>query len=96
MSDNIRPEHYQGGIECIDAIEEALTAEEFAGFCKGNVLKYLWRSNKKNGIEDLQKAKWYLDRLIDSAKQADLQSLKEYPFGEPSIVMDLPPAEISK
>ena len=66
MRDSINPDHYQGGIECIDAIEEALTPEEFVGFCKGNVFKYLWRCNKKNGIEDLQKAKWYLDRLIDS------------------------------
>lgn len=57
------PEHYnQGKIECIDAIEAALTPEEFRGFCKGNVLKYLWRERHKDA-SDIGKAKWYLDRL---------------------------------
>lgn len=59
------PSHYtQGGIECIDAIEAALTPEEFRGFCKGNALKYMWREKHKNGGEDLRKAEWYLSRLI--------------------------------
>ena len=59
------PSHYtQGGIECIDAIEEALTPEEFRGYCKGNAIKYIWRERHKNGDEDLAKARWYLNRLI--------------------------------
>lgn len=58
------PSHYtSGGIECIDAIEAALTPEEFRGFCKGNALKYVWRERLKNGGEDLKKARWYIDRL---------------------------------
>jgi hypothetical protein len=66
-----KPAHYaQGKIECIDAIQEALTPEEFAGFCKGNVLKYVWRERRKNGIEDCKKARYYLDRLI-KAKEAN-------------------------
>lgn len=58
------PIHYtQGTIECIDAIQSALTPEEFRGFCKGNALKYLWRERHKGGQEDLQKAGDYLRRL---------------------------------
>ena len=58
------PPHYtQGEIQCIDAIREALTKEEFRGYCKGNVLKYVWRERLKGGGESLAKAKWYLDRL---------------------------------
>lgn len=66
--DPINPSHYkQGGIECIDAIEAALTPEEFRGFLKGTTFKYLWRCNHKGRtIEDLKKAQWYLDRLVQS------------------------------
>ena len=59
------PAHYtQGKIECIDYIEDKLTYEEFCGFCKGNIMKYVTREAYKNGIEDLEKARWYLNRLI--------------------------------
>jgi hypothetical protein len=60
------PSHYTdgGGIECIEAIESALTNEEYRGFLKGNVLKYCWREKHKGGTESLKKAQWYLDRLI--------------------------------
>jgi hypothetical protein len=59
------PSHYTaGGIECIDALEAMLTREEFVGFLKGNVVKYLWRSRLKGkASEDHRKAGWYLDRL---------------------------------
>jgi hypothetical protein len=64
-SDPINPSHYkQGGIECIEAIKAA-TGEGFVGFVWGNVLKYLWRWPKKGGVDDLKKARWYLDRLIE-------------------------------
>ena len=64
------PPHYQSakGIESIDAIEAALTPEEFRGFLRGNCLKYLWRCERKGGIEDLKKAAWYLNRLIETPK----------------------------
>ena len=63
------PDHYnQGDVECIDAIESALTPEEFEGFCKGNIIKYVWRENHKGGKEDLQKAVWYLQRLIQNGR----------------------------
>lgn len=65
--DNVnKPEHYTyGKYECIDVIKEItkdLTGEE--AFCIGNAIKYLWRWKHKNGIEDVKKARWYLDRLI--------------------------------
>lgn len=60
-----RPKHYNsGGIECIDAIAASMTQEQFIGYLKGNVIKYNWRFEHKNGVEDLEKAKWYLDKLI--------------------------------
>jgi hypothetical protein len=63
-ADPINPAHYkQGGIECIEAIKAA-TGDGFIGYVWGNVLKYLWRWPKKGGVEDLKKARWYLDRLI--------------------------------
>lgn len=59
------PPHYsQGSIECIDAIEAAMSPDEFRGLLKGNVIKYLWRCDHKGGLQDLRKARWYLDRLI--------------------------------
>ena len=67
MSNVDHPSHYQSStIECIDAIEAQLTPEEFRGFLKGNVLKYLWREAGKNGTEDLLKAQWYLNRLLSN------------------------------
>lgn len=58
------PAHYTAGaVECIDAIEAALTPEEFRGYCKGNALKYVWREQHKGGAESLAKAQWYLNRL---------------------------------
>ncbi len=67
MSDVVNhPSHYtQGKIECIEAIEEALGAEGFKGYCTGNAIKYLWRWQHKNGVEDLKKAQWYINRLIN-------------------------------
>lgn len=67
MSDTINhPEHYQSdnGIECIDAIQAALTPEEFRGYCKGNVMKYTWRERTKQGDDSLRKARWYINRLL--------------------------------
>jgi hypothetical protein len=58
------PPHYQGSIECIDAIEASMSAEAFKGSLKANVIKYVWRYEAKGGVESLQKAQWYLNRLI--------------------------------
>lgn len=67
--DKINPEHYKNGsIECIDAIQSAMSEKAFFGYLKGNVLKYMWRYEKKNGKEDLEKARWYLNKLLDTIK----------------------------
>jgi len=62
------PTHYNtGAVECIDAIQATLSAEEFQGYCRGNTLKYLWRCMYKGkSKQDLEKARWYLDRLLDT------------------------------
>lgn len=66
------PPHYTaGGIECIDAIKAALTPEEFAGYCKGNLMKYSWRERHKGGLESLKKGRWYLQKLIDNYPGGD-------------------------
>lgn len=67
------PPHYtQGGIECIEAIEASMSPEEFAGYLKGNVMKYLWRyRNKGRGTEDLSKAQWYLNKLTEKVEKED-------------------------
>ena len=79
------PAHYAdgNGIECIDGIEASMEMEEFKGFLKGNVQKYVWRYAKKNGAEDLKKAQWYLERLIqicemeEAMGKAVKESIKE-------------------
>ena len=64
------PSHYtQGGIECIKAIEASMTPEGFQDYCKGNVMKYIWRWRDKAGVEDLKKAQVYLSWLIESAEK---------------------------
>lgn len=60
------PPHYnKAGVECIDAIQAA-TEDGFEYYLQGNILKYLWRYRYKNGVEDLEKAKWYLEKLINT------------------------------
>jgi hypothetical protein len=59
------PAHYnKAGIETIDAIGAA-TNEGFKYYLQGNILKYIWRYEYKNGVEDLEKAQWYLNKLIE-------------------------------
>lgn len=68
MSDMVNsPDHYnQGDIECIVAIAATMSTEAFEGFLSGQVLKYVWRyKDKGKPEEDLKKAKYYLERLIE-------------------------------
>tara|TARA_R110000772_G_scaffold169556_1_gene281439 strand:- start:1207 stop:1464 length:258 start_codon:yes stop_codon:yes gene_type:complete len=59
------PSHYnESGIECIDALQ-AMLGKDFDSYLQGNIAKYLWRYRYKNGIEDLKKAQWYLNKLIE-------------------------------
>ena len=66
-TDNVNnPSHYGNGqIECIDYLEDFMTTEEFIGYLRGNIGKYLHRWRYKNGLEDLRKAEWYLKKLIE-------------------------------
>ena len=69
MNDNVNhPSHYtQGDIECIDAIKASMSLLEYRGYLKGNIQKYIWRYNDKlKPQEDLKKAQWYLNQLINS------------------------------
>ena len=61
------PSHYcRYGIECIDVIRATTKGmPAFDAFCQGNAMKYLFRWQYKNGVEDLKKAKWYIDKLIE-------------------------------
>jgi hypothetical protein len=62
-----KPAHYNNeAIEAIEYIKQQL-GKEFGSYCEGNVMKYLHRWKYKNGVEDLRKARWYLDRLIKEA-----------------------------
>ena len=64
-----KPAHYQGQIEVIDYIRDKLTREGFTEYCCGNVLKYVSRWRKKDGVQDLKKAMVYLDWMIESAEK---------------------------
>lgn len=55
-----------GDIECIDAIRACMSKEEFRGFCKGNVIKYLWRAEYKGGEKDYKKASDYLNYMMEA------------------------------
>lgn len=73
----LRPSHYnKAGIECIEAIEASMTREEFLGYLKGSVMKYIWRYRyKHNPKQDLDKMNWYSDRLIKTyGKEQDRET----------------------
>ena len=67
------PSHYtQGGIECIDALKSATVSKTgIEAVCTANAIKYLWRYEEKNGIEDVKKARWYIDRLIRELEEKE-------------------------
>lgn len=72
------PMHYtNGSIECIDAMEAAYGTEAVKWFCVCNAFKYQWRFNKKNGIEDINKAKWYMDKYIGLCNKEDALNYTE-------------------
>lgn len=72
MIDNVNhPKHYtQGGIECIDALKAATVGKTgIEAVCVANVIKYLFRYENKNGLEDIRKAQWYINRLIQELEE---------------------------
>lgn len=95
MNNPINPNHYkQGGIESIDAIKAFMSEEAFKGFLKGNCQKYLFRYEQKNGLEDLKKCQWYLERLIgvleEEQRLSSYEELREFlsaPSTDPDAYM---------
>lgn len=75
--DNVNPSHYkQGKVECIEAIEAAtINKKGLDAVCTANIIKYIWRCEQKGGVEDLKKAKWYLEKML--AQYAE-ESKKEF------------------
>lgn len=70
------PNHYAGQIEVIDYIRDKLTEEGFTEYCCGNVLKYVSRWRKKDGVQDLKKAMVYLSWMIDGAEKEQEHSVR--------------------
>ena len=68
-ADNVNhPSHYTGRYECIDVMQDVFGDEATDNFCLCNAFKYIWRAHKKNGLEDVKKAVWYLTRYIEEAE----------------------------
>lgn len=66
------PTHYnQGKYECIEVMAETFGKEATRHFCLLNSFKYIWRTGEKNGVEDIEKAKWYLDKYIELDGESD-------------------------
>lgn len=75
MNDPVNhPPHYtQGGMECIEAIKAATVGlEGIEAVCTGNAIKYIWRWKQKNGTEDLKKAIWYINKLIEEKEDKNV------------------------
>lgn len=71
MINNVEhPNHYATGkFECIDIMMEVFGIEYVKAFCICNAFKYIYRCNRKNGIEDIEKAKWYLNKYLEISKE---------------------------
>lgn len=72
--DNVNhPKHYEGKIECIDAMQEVLGKHGTISFCIGNAFKYIWRCRKKHEtpIEDLEKCRWYINKALELLESED-------------------------
>lgn len=66
---NLPPHYINGGMEVIDIMKAKMTPEQFEGYLVGQVWKYTFRYRHKNGVEDLKKARWYLNRLIEEVER---------------------------
>lgn len=78
--DNVNPSHYKDkAIETIDCIYSALGHQGTIDYCNGNVIKYVSRWRQKNGIEDLKKAQWYLNKAISYCGKTNQPSVNKVP-----------------
>lgn len=75
MTDMVNhPSHYESGqFECIEVMEETQGKEAVMDFCLCNAFKYLYRHRRKNGIEDIKKAKWYIEKYIELAENKETE-----------------------
>ena len=73
IHDNVNsPSHYcTGNFECIDVMLEVFGVDAVQHFCQCNAFKYLYRTNRKNGLEDMKKAKWYINKYIELEESKD-------------------------
>ena len=79
-TDNVNhPKHYADScsIECIDAMQVTFGTKDLAKYCTINAYKYLWRYKGKNGLEDLKKAEWYLNKFDELVEEADNKPYSE-------------------
>ena len=78
MADMVNhPAHYVGKIEVIDYLEDKLTSEQFEGYLVGNVLKYLSRYRKKNGLEDLKKGQFPGQVIMNKYTEIKINNIKD-------------------
>lgn len=64
------PAHYESGkFECIEVMQEVMGVEAVKNFCICNVFKYVYRHKNKNGLEDIKKAKWYIDKFLELSEE---------------------------
>lgn len=77
------PSHYETGkFECIEVMEETQGKEAVMDFCICNALKYLYRHKRKNGIEDIKKARWYIEKYIELAEKNNTMTIVSVKFSD--------------
>lgn len=85
------PKHYEtGNFECIDVMLETQGKEAVKSFCLCNAFKYLYRHNRKNGVEDIKKAKWYIDKYLElSEPPVEEKAPETLTPGETNLLEDI-------
>jgi hypothetical protein len=79
MADNVNhPSHYETGkFECIEVMQEVFGTEAVQNFCVCNAFKYLYRHRRKNGKEDIEKARWYINKYLELEEKDELKRVSE-------------------
>jgi hypothetical protein len=79
MADNVNhPSHYETGkFECIEVMQEVFGTEAVQNFCVCNAFKYLYRHRRKNGKEDIEKARWYINKYLELKEKDELKRVSE-------------------
>ena len=79
MADNVNhPTHYETGkFECIEVMVETQGVEAVQDFCICNAFKYLYRHRRKNGKEDIEKARWYINKYLELGEKDELKRVSE-------------------